>query len=332
MRTRSFAICTELDSGDSFEPGISCQLTETSPIGIPWRRARKRSSMSKHHRSTCIAGKRRRAARRSNSLKPHCVSRMPRTHSCTSTWKPYMRIFRSTVRCATASSCRWARDPITTAPLALSNFAIAASSFSRSDIFVAPSASTISNSRPRALNMPSLTAPPLPLLRSASSRRTLEAPSRDTYLPATADVPSRLPSLTMIISHEKFFTRVDRRSRYSIVSSSMTGRRSCSLYAGTTSERSTVGSSNNEGKSVRRPVAGSEYDCSESARGRGRGAVHHSTATPAAISAARATGTSATRSMPETDILKWRVSRPDQRQSKRRTSDREIHSLPCTLR
>lgn len=56
----------------------------------------------------CWDGKSRRAAARGNSLKPHCVSRTPRTPPSTATkkWKPYMSTLRYHLRCTRARAPR----------------------------------------------------------------------------------------------------------------------------------------------------------------------------------------------------------------------------------
>lgn len=114
MRNKSRPICNHDQNGVTFDPSISVQLTATSRIGIRNACAMYNNSTSNAHRSTCIISNKIWAVRRVNNLKPHWVSRTPRTaNSQTRKWKPCIKIVRKKLRVATASSSRWAREPMT---------------------------------------------------------------------------------------------------------------------------------------------------------------------------------------------------------------------------
>mmetsp|Transcript_22142 Transcript_22142/g.39240 ORF Transcript_22142/g.39240 Transcript_22142/m.39240 type:complete len:211 (+) Transcript_22142:110-742(+) len=180
ITTRSRPISKAASSTLSFDPGISCQLTAISFIGMPSCSAINRTSTSKHHRLRLRLAKSTRADSRVNSLKPHCVSLMlftARDH--TRKWNPCIKIERYHFLLAVAFFSRWALDP-TTIPCPVSGCLIsliASRSLSRSLMRVAPSASTIRRYSPRAWSMPCWTAPPLPWFWSSVITRKRSAPS-----------------------------------------------------------------------------------------------------------------------------------------------------------
>lgn len=154
MRNRSLPICNHDQNGVTFDPSISVQLTETSRIGIRRAWAMYKISTSNAHRSTCIISNSVRAVRLVNNLKPHWVSRTPRTaNSQTRKWNPCIRIVRKKLRVATASSWRWAREPITI-PFSVHFSFSSTSSLLKSLNLVAPSASANKMYFPRELWTP----------------------------------------------------------------------------------------------------------------------------------------------------------------------------------
>ena len=87
--------------------------------------------------------------------------RQPNTH--THVWNPFINIVRKKDLWAMESFSKWALDPQTRPcpSSVLMDFSFA-SNFTRSENFVAPSASSISTNSPLDTNAPRLTAPPLP--------------------------------------------------------------------------------------------------------------------------------------------------------------------------
>lgn len=97
--SRSLSICNESLTTFSLLPATSCHCTATSATGIPSCFASRRSSTSNIQVARCCAGKICCAARRENSLNPHCVSRICPTPTMRRiVCKPYMRMLRSTER------------------------------------------------------------------------------------------------------------------------------------------------------------------------------------------------------------------------------------------
>lgn len=94
----------------------------TNQVKIHWSPFVSQSKFT-YHLSTCKLLNKIRADRRVKSLKPHCVSRTPRTaNSHTKKWKPYIKSVLKNVLVATDSSSKWALDPHDTAIASLSVF------------------------------------------------------------------------------------------------------------------------------------------------------------------------------------------------------------------
>src|ERR1017187_7095259 len=120
-----------------------------------------------------------------------------------------------------------AREPIAMSYPSVSNFG---SSFSTSVIGVLWSASVKSTNWPRASSMPAFTAPPLPRFGLRSISRSMGNSFDNSR--ATVAVSSRLPSLTTIISKD-----CPLDCRYLTIPGTKRLSRSCSLYAGMTTDR-----------------------------------------------------------------------------------------------
>jgi len=211
-------MATGVATGCTLEPGTSRHSTATSDTRAPVRAARSRSSTSAAQpwsrrlpKSTC-------AARRLNSLKPHCVSQTPPPPPPAAARARARKPQASAPRAAARSAPR--RDPNTatgapaspSAAACPSAAAMARSSRSRSAKRVAPSASAISTRRPRDASTPAFTARPLPPFRGCRRTRTCPHPCRAAYPAATPNVPSVEPSSTTSTSQVKPPARA-RRSR-----------------------------------------------------------------------------------------------------------------------
>mmetsp|Transcript_19170 Transcript_19170/g.64222 ORF Transcript_19170/g.64222 Transcript_19170/m.64222 type:complete len:235 (+) Transcript_19170:395-1099(+) len=231
MSTSSLAIC-RMPVTRILDPPISVHATGTSTARTPVRCARCRSSTSKAHRRVLRSRNRRFPVRRPRSLNPHCVSRTaPPMTRTTRRWKALMRRLRCQLRRATAARCRCAREPAARRGAAAGSPCPwkQASSRCRSEKRVAPSASAMSSSCPRAHSMPSLTANPLPQFMGSRRSRTQSSESLRANASATSPVRSWLPSSTTMTSQVKAGLSASRFCRYSIASVSMAPRRPSSL-------------------------------------------------------------------------------------------------------
>eukprot|EP01139_Manchomonas_bermudensis_P026339 Amastigsp_a849850_21.p3 type:complete len:107 gc:universal Amastigsp_a849850_21:286-606(+) len=102
---------------------------------------------------------------------------MPDTHrNSTAKWKPCIRMLRTNERSATAASWRCAREPTAMPTPSTATCPNALSRRARSSNLVAPSASTMRMTRPRATWTPCRTAPPLPRFCPSSTSRTTSEP------------------------------------------------------------------------------------------------------------------------------------------------------------